>query len=254
MIPYFQILSFNLGPIAIQTWGAFVALGFIASILFCKFLLKKKNLNHDVVWDFGLAGIVGTIIFSRIFHVLFYKFDYFLNHPIEILYLWTPGYSLYGGMLGLFIGVLIVMKWRKLNFWQYADAIAISAPLGLFIGRIGCFLIHDHPGIKTNFFLGVQYPGGARLDLGLLQSLLALILFIILIVLMRKPHFNGFYSGLFLTYYGLTRFALDFFRAWDGPIAETRFLVFTPAQYFSILILVFGLTILFKCKSCEKPL
>ena len=254
MIPYFQILNINLGPVAIQTWGTMVALGFIASMLFCRFLLKRKNLNHEVVWDFGLAGIVGTVIFSRLFHVLFYKFEYYIQHPLEILYIWTPGYSLYGGMLGVFIGVLIVMKWRKLNFWQYADAIAISAPLGLFIGRIGCFLIHDHPGIETNFFLGVQFPDVVRWDLGLLESLLALVLFIVFISIMRKKRFYGFYSGLFLIYYSVTRFALDFLRVWDGPMAETRYLAFTPGQYFSILIFVFGLIIIIKRQKCEKPL
>jgi phosphatidylglycerol:prolipoprotein diacylglycerol transferase len=248
MIPYFQILNIDLGPVVIQTWGTLVALGFIASILFCRFLLKRKKLNHEVVWDFGLAGIVAAIIFSRLFHVLFYKFSYFIEHPLEILYLWTPGYSLYGGMLGVFIGVLIVMKWRKLNFWQYADAIAISAPLGLFIGRIGCFLIHDHPGIETNFFLGVQYPNGTRWDLGLLQSLLGLILFVIFVAIMRKPRFYGFYSGLFLIYYGITRFALDFLRIWDGPMAETRYLSLTPSQYFSVLVFVIGMIIIIKRK------
>lgn len=253
MIPYFQILNIDLGPITIQVWGALVALGFIASILFCRFLLERKKLDYEVVWDFGLAGIISTIIFSRLFHVVFYRLDYFLERPIEILYLWTPGYSLYGGMLGIFIGILIIIKWRKLDFWQYADMIAISAPLGLFVGRLGCFLIHDHPGIETNFFLGVQYPDAIRWDLGLLQSLIALVLFIIFLIIRSQPRFYGFYSGFFLIYYGITRFMLDFLRVWDGPMAETRYFYLTPAQYFSILILTIGLIIIIKKQKRGKP-
>lgn len=248
MIPYFQILKFDLGPITLNAWGTMVALGFIASILFCRWWLKHKKLNHEVVWDFGLAAIIGAIIFSRLLHVLFYKFEYFLNHPVEIVYLWQPGYSLYGGMLGVFLGMLIVMKWRKLDFWQYSDVIALSAPLGLAIGRIGCFLIHDHPGIATSFFLGVQYPGGTRWDLGLMQLISALILFIIFLFLMRKPLPAGFYSAIFLIYYGVTRYFFDFLRAWEGPMAETRYITHTPSQLLSLLVIAFGIAIIIKRK------
>ncbi|NIP33088.1 hypothetical protein GWN26_13590 [Candidatus Saccharibacteria bacterium] len=201
-----------------------------------------------MVWDFGLAGIVGAIIFSRLFHVLFYKFEHYVNNPIEIVYLWQPGYSLYGGMLGVFLGVFLVMKWRKLDFWQYADAIALSAPLGLMIGRIGCFLIHDHQGILTDFFLGVKFPGGTRWDLGLMQLISALILFVIFLILIRKPLPIGLYSSIFLIYYGATRYALDFLRVWEGPIAETRYFTQTPAQLFSLLIIACGIIILIKRK------
>jgi len=248
MIPYYQILKIDLGPIVLNAWGTMVALGFLAAILFCRWWLKRKKLNHEVVWDFGLVSIIGAIIFSRLFHVLFYKFEYFLSHPIEVLYLWQPGYSLYGGMLGVFLGVLIVMKWRKLDFWHYADAISLSAPLGLAIGRIGCFLIHDHPGIATSFFLGVQYPDATRWDLGLMQMIAALILFIIFIILMRKPLPTGFYSATFLIYYGATRYALDFLRVWEGPMAETRYFSQTPAQLFSLLVIACGIIILIKRK------
>jgi len=251
MIPYFQILQLKIGPIAVQSWGTLVALGFLAAILFCWFYLKRKKLNPEVVWDFGLAGIVCSIIFARLFHAIFYNFSYYLEHPVEIFYLWEPGYSLYGGMLGVFIGAIIVIKWRKLDFWPHADAIAVASALGLTIGRVGCFLIHDHPGIPTTFFLGVKSAAGTNWDLGLMESLAMLLLFIAFLLLMRRPRVPGFYAGAFLVYYGAVRFALDFLRAWHGPFAEMRFAALTPAQYFSIIVLIFGLIILIKRRKCE---
>ena len=73
MIPYYQILQFSFVPISIQSWGTMVALGFLTAILLSRWFLKKKGLNHEVVWDFGLAGIIGAILFARIFHVIFYR-------------------------------------------------------------------------------------------------------------------------------------------------------------------------------------
>lgn len=244
MIPYFQILKFNLGLFSLQSWGTMVALGFIIAMFVAGWRMKKLGLNHKLVWDFGLIGILGAIVGSRLFHCFFYTWDYYQKNLLEILYFWTPGYSLYGGIAGLSLGVILYIKIKKLDFWKYADVIAFSAPAGLAVGRIGCFFIHDHPGIQTNFFLGVQYPGGARWDLGPMQLIANLIIFTVFIILMRKERAPGFYVCAYFIYYGATRFFLDFLRAWEGPIAETRYFeLLTPAQIFSVILIAVGVMI-----------
>jgi phosphatidylglycerol:prolipoprotein diacylglycerol transferase len=251
MIPYFQILQFDLGIITIQSWGAMVALGFIVSIFIAIWRARALGLNHQVIWDIGLGAIVGAIIGSRLFHVFFYRWEYFSEHLKEIIYFWTPGYSLYGGMFGLAVGVFIVIKSKKIDFWHYADIIAFSAPAGLAIGRIGCFLIHDHPGIETGFFLGVRYPEAARWDLGLMQLIANLIIFVIFLALIRKQKFVGFYVSFFFLYYAITRFVLDFLRIYEGPMADARYFFLTPAQYFSVALLVIGIIIFIKKKKSD---
>lgn len=249
MIPYFHLASFSLGPVTFQVWGTFVALGFIAAILCALIFLKRRGLNHEAVWDIGFAGLVGAVIGARLGHVFFYEWHYYAAHAAEIFYVWKPGYSFFGGLFGVIAGYLIVARIKKLDYFKYADALAFAAPLGIAIGRIGCFLINDHPGIRTSLFLGVHYPLGDRFDLGLMESAACAVIFVIFVIVARKMRTPGFLTGLFLILYGAARFGLDFLRIWDGPAAEARYAGLTPAQYFSVLIFIAGIALLLKLRT-----
>ena len=41
--------------------------------------------------------------------------------------------------------------------------------------------------------------------------------------------------------YGVVRFFLDFYRAWDLPGADLRFFLLTPAQYGCLLFIAVGI-------------
>src|SRR3989338_4760091 len=91
---------------------------------------------------------------------------------------------------------------------------AVSLWLGWGIGRIGCFLTHLHPGKLTNFFLAVNYPGGARFDLGLYESIIGFALFAVSAVMFKrlvKKRWGdvALYSA---ATYAVIRFFLDFLR------------------------------------------
>lgn len=106
------------------------------------------------------------------------------------------------------------------------------------------FLGHLHPGTETAFFLGVKYPDGIiRHDLGLYLSINGLVLFLIFLILLKKKVKQGTFIIVFLLWYGVIRFLLDFLRAHDGNMVDTRYYNLTPAQYASILIFVLGVVI-----------
>jgi len=150
-----------------------------------------------------------------------------------------------GGIFGAVLIGVIFLRRKKLDFWQYADALVFGLPLGYFIGRIGCFLIHDHPGLPTNFFLGVQYPDGIiRHDLGFYHSLFGLTLFLVFLVFKRLKMPVGTYLVSFTIVYGVFRFVFDFLR-----IDEIAFLYLTPGQWFGmIMIIISGLLVVIKKK------
>ncbi|MFH1404522.1 MAG: prolipoprotein diacylglyceryl transferase [Patescibacteria group bacterium] len=277
MIPYFQFTQIEIGPIAIQVWGLLVAIGIIVGALASSHLAKKRGQDSKIIYDLTFWVIVSAFVFARLAHVFLYDPSYFAVHPLEILYVWQGGYSITGGFIGALIAGWIYLKKRKVDFLSYADTAIFGLPIGLFIGRIGCFLIHDHPGAITNFFLGVQFPDGAvRHDHGLYLSLNGLLLFLVFLVMVRcwiplltKGGLRGGlsarvalskwdYMGLplftivFLLWYGLVRFLLDFLRATQGAIVDARYLNLTPAQYFSIIMVVTGIYLFFKQKSRSK--
>ncbi|MFH1142084.1 MAG: prolipoprotein diacylglyceryl transferase [Candidatus Uhrbacteria bacterium] len=237
MIPYIELHTIDIGLITIQVWGTLVALGFVLGTVASTWYASKKKLDSRILWDTLVWVIIGSILIGRFFHVIFYEPSIFMNNPLHLFVVWEGGFSVIGG----FIGALLFAGWylsrRKVSFRKYAEAGLFGLPLGLFIGRIGCALIHDHPGTETNFLLGVEYPDGIiRHDHGLYLSLNGLILFLIFLLMYRLKAKPGSYAIVFLLWYGAVRFILDFYR-----LADLRYWGLTPAQFASLIMVVLGL-------------
>ncbi|MCR4313838.1 MAG: prolipoprotein diacylglyceryl transferase, partial [Candidatus Uhrbacteria bacterium] len=185
--------------------------------------------------------MVGAFVGARMFHVLLYEPTYFFSNPEEILAFWNGGLSISGGLVGAVLVGIWFLKRRGMPLLEYADVMAFGLPLGSFVGRIGCFLTHLHPGIPTDFFLGVLYPDGiVRHDLGLYLSLDGLVLFHVFLFLSRRRLPKGSFIVGYLLWYGVSRFLLDFLRATDGAIVDVRYFGLTPAQYTSIILFAAG--------------
>src|SRR5262249_30628801 len=138
---------------------------------------------------------------------------------------------------------------------KYADAVALGLAVGWIFGRTGCFTAHDHPGVRSSFFLAVRYPGGARLDLGLLELLFTIVMTVILFVYARKPRVPGRVIGLFATMSAPVRFGLDFLRATDytAERADQRYAGLTPAQWGCIALLAVGVWLLRRREPAAPP-
>lgn len=221
----------------IQVWGLFVAAGFLLGAAAAAWLARRRGDKPGVIWDLVPWLMVAGLVGGRLGHVFLYEPAYFWANPGEIWAVWQGGASVFGGLIAA-TGVAI---WRlrkmDLDVWRYADLLVFGLPFGKWLGRIGCFLIHDHPGTATDFFLGVQYPDGVvRHDLGLYLSLNALVLAGVFLWLERKPRPVGTYLAVFSVWYGVTRFGFDFLRATDR-----HYWLLTPAQYLSGLLIIFGL-------------
>ncbi len=235
MIPLISWTTIQLGPITLHVWGMFVALGFLLGTFAATKLAKQRGEDPKVIVDLVPWLVFGAIVGGRL-GMLFYEPGYYLSHLVEFLEVWKGGASMFGGLIVCAIIAVIYFKKKKVDIAKYADILAFGLPFGIWIGRIGCFLIHDHPGTLTHFILGVKFPDGTvRHDLGLDESILGLVMAIVFILLARKPRPVGTYLGLFAVMYSLVRFFLDFLR-----IADATYFGLTPAQYLCILLFGFG--------------
>lgn len=242
MIPFFRFTTIPLGPIQIQVWGLFVATGIVAAVLVGQKEARRRGLEAEQFVDFACWILVGALISARLFYAIAYESSVYLADPLKIFRVWEGGMSSFGGFFGAAIGALWHAHRTKLSFLKYADVAAYVLPLGYGIGRIGCFLIHDHPGTLSHSLFAVRYPGGDRLDHGLLLSLLGFALFAAFYVINRRYKGIGErgFLFLFMVCYGVVRFFLDFYRAWDLPGADTRYLQLTPAQYGCLFFIAVG--------------
>lgn len=237
MIPYIEWRTIELGPLTLQVWGLFVALGFFVGAVAAAWLAKRRGHDPKVVYDLVPWLVFAGMIGGRLGHVLFYDLPYYLEHPLEIFALWHGGLSVFGGLIACTLVGVWYMRRHQIDVWQYSDILIFGLPFGKAIGRIGCFLIHDHPGTATDFFLGVQYPDGVvRHDHGFYLSLNACLMAAVFLWLARKPRPFGTYIAIFCIWYGIVRFILDFYRA-----ADVRYLGLTPAQYLCGVLLMIGI-------------
>lgn len=245
MIPFFEWTVISFGPVPVRVWGLMVALGILAGLVVAVREARRRGLSAEREMDLAFWIILGSMVGARIFFIIT-EIDYYLSAPTKIFAVWEGGMSITGGFLGSAAAALLY-TWRKqLSFLDYADATVFGLPVGLWIGRLGCFFIFDHPGSPTGFFLGQTYRDGVvRHNHGLYDSLNGLVLTGLFFYLRwRNPHRrSGFYLIVFMIWYGTFRFIADFFRATDLAEADARLGGLTYAQYVMLGLVVGGLAL-----------
>lgn len=242
MIPYFQWTSILIGPVSLQVWGMCVAVGMMSALALSLYAARARKLDRQIVIDVAFWIILSSLIGGRLIYVAS-EWQEYVGNVWQVFHIWEGGMSISGGFLGAIIAGVLFFRKRGIPFFPYADIIIFGLPLGLWLGRLGCFFIFDHPGKPTTFFLGQEYIDGVvRHNHGLYLSLNGLALTILFAILWkRQPHRRpGFYAVVFAAWYGVVRFFLDFLRAHDTTIADARFAGLTVAQYIALLLLVFA--------------
>ncbi len=241
MIPYFEFTVFHIGPVAIHVWGLCVAIGVLVGIWLTAKAGEKRGVDPKFVWDSGLWIVVAGFIGARLGHIVLYDFAFYLLNPAEVFRVWHGGFSSLGGFIGSALFGVWYLKRKKVDVWKYADAAALGLPWGWMIGRIGCFLIHDHPGSLTDFMFAVREPGVlgeegyGRHDLGLYDAVLALVIGVVIWMLRKKDLVKGQLMLIAIVLYAIPRFFLDFLRAEDLALSDARYFGLTPAQYGAIV-------------------
>jgi phosphatidylglycerol:prolipoprotein diacylglycerol transferase len=119
------------------------------------------------------------------------------------------GFSSFGGLVVGLATAVVYLRSVRAPAVSYLDAVAFIFPGAWMFGRFGCALAHDHPGVRSSHWLAVDYPGGARSDLGLLEMLFVIGVGLLFVALDRWRWWNGFYLSSFLLLYGSFRIALD---------------------------------------------
>lgn len=258
MIPYFRPPALELGPIDLQPWGALVATGFWVGTWYAQRDAQRRGIDPRPYGEIVTWLAVGALVFGHLGHALFYDPEYYFANPIEFLKVWS-GLSSFGGFFGCTVLALYFFKTRKLDLLKFGDVLMVGLTLGWAIGRIGCFVVHDHIGRPVDTaapwvqqaigWLAVEFPAGkpgggqggaVRFDLGLMDSLVTWIIFFTLATIARSPRRPGLLMGLGPILYGSVRFFLDFLRNEDLSNADVRYAGLTPAQYGCLVIIGLG--------------
>ncbi len=246
-------IALDLGFIKIYWYSLFIFIGFLVgfSVIFIE--SKKQKLQEDFIIDLSFYSVILGLLGARIYYVLF-NLSYYINNPLEIFAIWKGGLAIHGGILAALIFVIIYSKKKKVNIYKLLDIIVVGLIIGQSIGRWGNFFNQEAFGRITSlshlqrlhipkFIIDNMYiAGNYREPTFLYESLSSLVGFIIMLILRKKKNLKlGTLSGFYLTWYGLTRFIIEYLRSDSLMLGP-----FKIAMIVSLIFIIVGLYFLIK--------
>ena len=301
IIPFFPPVKFDLGFLEVHGFGIMVAVGLWLGTNMAMDKAKRDGLDPDIINRVVTWMIFGIFVGGHLGHALFYEPHKLTEGPglTEDLPNWTYIFRIWDGLssFGGFI-VTAFLCWlffkkenkrvksknkkrqkdpdKKLLFpvrpTHYGDCVIYGFPMAFGLGRVGCFMAHDHPGLQTDFWLAVPgickqgstpavdgacptgwtFEAGSSFssdycyntqiachDLGLYEAMWALSLIPIVRYLdKKKARFQGFFLAFIPMYYAPFRLYFDSLRTNDA-----QYYGFTPAQYGAMILFTIGFTL-----------
>ncbi len=249
-IPQIDLGNWVIGPIPIRMYGLMIGCGFLLAIYLASRRARKEGLNPELVLDMGIYLLLAAIIGSRALYVLT-SWQEFSRNPVEMFAIWKGGLVFYGGVLAAVpTGIWYVRK-HNLPVWKTGDIIAPYAALGHAIGRLGCFFAGCCYGAPCSGPLCITFsdarslaPHGVPLfPTQLTESGAEFLIFGLLLFLRRYKTFDGQLFWLYLIFYAIMRFSLEFYR---GDVARGLYFggAISTSQLVAIFVLAFSLFML----------
>ena len=253
----------NFDPVALEIFSLEIrwySLAYIMGILIGWFLAKKFLIGKNIYTrfdDYITYVIIGLILGGRIGYVLFYNLGFYINNPLDVFKLWQGGMSFHGGVLGIIIASILFAKKNNDDVFEYLDVIALVAPIGIFFGRLANFINSELYGYETNLPWGVKFiqvDDLYRHPTQLYEAFFeGFVLFFVLLFFRKKERFKiaGILSSLFLIFYSIFRFIIEYFRV---PDEQLGYLILnaTMGQIISFVFFVAGIFLLFSKINVQK--
>ena len=251
----------HLGPLAIRWYGLLWAIGIYATLLIVQKLFKHEGLPEAWLDKLFMYTVIGTILGARIGHCLFYEWDYFSQHPLEILYIWHGGLASHGGAIGILIAMYFFNKnvSKKGYIWIF-DRLVIGVAICGFAIRFGNLMNSEIYGSATTLPWGFIFVRNKETlpmhPTQIYEMLYCLITFAVVWWLYWKKEAykkNGLIFGVFLIGIFGSRFALEFIK--NSQEAFEVDMLLNMGQILSLPFIAWGIWLIVRSlKTDPKPL
>jgi phosphatidylglycerol:prolipoprotein diacylglycerol transferase len=240
-------VAIELGPLAVHWYGLMYVIGIMGGWWLGRVQARRpwSPVSVPQVDDMVTWIALGVILGGRVGSGVFYKIGDLLERPLMLFEIWNGGMSFHGGMLGVALAMWLY-GWRNdISFWGLMDFVSPVVTIGLGAGRIGNFINGELWGKPTEVDWAFIVDGVPRHASQLYEAFLeGFCLFILLWVFALKPRPRMAITALFLTGYGLARFAVEFVRVPDAHIGYMAGDWLTRGQVLSAPMIVAGIAML----------
>lgn len=222
--PDIDPVAVELGPLAIRWYSLAYIVGLVGGWRYCRRLAGRppRAIAPAAFDDFLLWATLGVVFGGRLGYVLFYKPEFYLANPLEILAVWQGGMSFHGGAAGVILAIILFARRRRISGLSLGDLVVCAVPIGLFLGRLANFVNGELYGRAADVPWAMVFPHDPdqvpRHPSQLYEAALeGIVLFLLLYLLVRRGWLErpGAIGGAFLAGYGLARIIVEFFRQPD---------------------------------------
>jgi len=258
--------AFSLFGISVYWYGLLITLGVLCGILYATREAKRTGQNPNLYMDFSIVAIITSIIGARIYFVIF-SWHLYRDNLMSIFNLRLGGLAIYGVIIAAVLTAYFFAKFKKLDFFVFADTAVPGLVIGQVIGRFGNFFNREAFGGYTDGLFAMRYLADqvsfipyeveqtivtfarARYiqvhPTFLYEAFGCLLIFIGLNLYKSRKKFNGELFFIYLAGYGILRAFIEGIRTdqlllWGTSIAVSQIL--------SVIAAVFGISMIIYCR------
>ena len=261
---------FEIGGFGIHFYSLMFVVAFLLGYRICKNIFLTEGINQKYLEPLFMFMVISTLLGARLGDVVFYSWDYYQNHLIEILlpirenpnkdilfgivkgyeFIGFRGLASHGASIGIILGLFLFQKKFKIkSFLWLLDRLTIPISLGAFFVRIGNFFNSEIVGKYTGSNFGVVFENRGEILPRHPAQLYEAIGYLFLFILLRKLYKTnlrqkeGVFLGVFFLVLFGVRFLVEFVKESQGGIEE-----FLPnlstGQWLSIPFILLGIVLI----------
>ncbi|MDI3534284.1 MAG: phosphatidylglycerol---prolipoprotein diacylglyceryl transferase [Thermosediminibacterales bacterium] len=234
-------IAFEIGNVKVYWYGIILASATLTGLTLAVMEAKRRNFNVDNIIDLVVFAVPVSIVFARLYYVIF-NWELYRGNFYEMIAVWHGGIAIHGSILGGLLTTYVFTKIRKMNFWETLDIFAPSLIIGQAIGRWGNFVNQEAYGYETNLPWAMYIDGAYRHPTFLYESLWDFGVFLFLTWFKKKQGLkNGDVFWAYAAMYSVGRFFIEGFRTDSLMLGQFRI-----AQVVSVIAIILAVIFIFR--------
>ena len=211
---------FSIGSFAVRWYSLAFAVGFIIGYNIVARMFKHEGAPEKWLGILLAYVVIATVVGARLGHVFFYEWDYYSQHPGEIIKVWNGGLASHGGTIAIIIAVFL-FSWfvsKKPASWTFDKLVVAIALVGGLI-RLGNLMNSEIYGGPTDMPWGFVFERNGETEpkhpTQIYEALCYFLLFILLMWMYWKKNAEErpyLITGIFFIGIFLPRFFIEYIK------------------------------------------
>lgn len=253
MLPVFHLFGRTFGM-----YGLMIDIGLVIGIGIAVLHSRKYTIKSEDVLFASLFGCIGLLIGAKLLYLitiipeLVKHWKQIVGNPSPLIPLLAGGFVFYGGLVGAVIGIYIYCRKFKIAFLPLMDIVTPSIPLIHGFGRLGCLFAGCCYGVSYSGPGHITFPNNGAAPGGIplfptqpVESGINFLAGALLLLYAKPGRKPGNVLGVYIVYYSVMRFLIEFLRGDDG---RGILVGLSTSQWISLVLLPFGIWLLIRKK------